>query len=303
MNGKHSFDVVIIGGSYAGLAAAMSLGRSGREVLIIDAGNPCNAAAPQAHNLITHDGSSPAAIRLAAKEQVLQYKTIQFLNGTVLDAKREGAIFELKTDGGDVFTAKKLFFASGLKDIMPDIKGFSACWGKTILHCPYCHGYEFSNQKTAVLCNDSVGFEFAKVISNWTKDLKIFSNGKANFDTEQRVLLAKHNIDIIETEIRSIEHHDGVISAVITRGEQRYELNALYAHVHFKQQTDLPRKLGCNHTEHDLIEVDAFQHTNEYGIYAAGDNSSWGRSLSVAIAAGTIGGVMVNKELIEESFL
>ncbi|MCU0337011.1 MAG: NAD(P)/FAD-dependent oxidoreductase, partial [Sediminibacterium sp.] len=170
-------DVIIIGGSYAGLSAGMALGRALRNVLIIDSGKPCNIQTPHSHNFLTQDGKTPKEIANLAKRQVEEYKTVKFFDGLAIKGKKIENGFEIEAENGNIFSAKKLIFATGVKDIMPKIKGFSECWGISIIHCPYCHGYEYSKDKTGVLANGETAFEIGKLISNWTKDLTIFTNG------------------------------------------------------------------------------------------------------------------------------
>ena len=118
------YDVIIVGGSYAGLSAAMSLGRSRRNVLVVDSGDPCNKQTPYSHNFITKDGSTPSSIAVEAKSQVLKYDTVEILNGRVVFGFKENNKFRIKLESGGEFQSKKLLFTTGLKDIMPDIKGF-----------------------------------------------------------------------------------------------------------------------------------------------------------------------------------
>jgi thioredoxin reductase len=108
--------------------------------------------------------------------------------------------FQVTTNTNEIFTAKKIIFAAGVKDIMLDIKGFAECWGISIIHCPYCHGYEYSNNKTGILANGDMAFEIGKLINNWTKDLTIFTNGKSTLTEEQNNQLNKHNIKVIERQ-------------------------------------------------------------------------------------------------------
>ncbi|MGE4512522.1 MAG: NAD(P)/FAD-dependent oxidoreductase, partial [Chryseobacterium sp.] len=143
---ENNFDVIIIGGSYAGLSAGMALGRSLRNVLIIDSEKPCNRQTPHSHNFITQDGKRPKEISDLAKEQVAKYETVSFFNGTVIKTSKNDNGFEVETSYGEKFTAKKIILATGLKDIMPDIEGFSECWGISVIHCPYCHGYEVKDR-------------------------------------------------------------------------------------------------------------------------------------------------------------
>lgn len=129
MNNKPIYDVIIIGGSYAGLSAAMALGRSMREVLIIDSGKPCNKQTPYSHNFLTHDGETPAMIAQKAREQVMQYPTVQFINDTANGATKTEDGFEIKTISHETYYTKKIIFATGVLDTMPDRMGFGECWG------------------------------------------------------------------------------------------------------------------------------------------------------------------------------
>jgi len=296
-------DVIIIGGSYAGLAAAMSLGRSLRTVLVIDSGNPCNKQTPHSHNFITHDGESPATIAEKAKAQVLHYKTISFINGRVTRAEKNDQVFDIETEKGEVFHAEKLIFATGLKDVMPEIKGFSECWGISVLHCPYCHGYEFRAEKTGILANGDLAFESCRMISHWTKELTLFTNGASTLSPEQTALIRKRNIEIIQTEISALEHTNGHLELVVLKDGNRHSLRALYARPQFHQHCNLPEKLGCELTEQGLIKTDMLQKTNVTGVYVAGDSTNWGRAVSLSVASGSMAGMSCNRDMIEEKFL
>lgn len=297
-----SFDVIIVGGSYAGLSAAMALGRSLRNVLIIDSGLPCNRQTPHSHNFIIHDGESPKQISEAARQQVLQYNTVRFHNGLAIRAARINNGFTIETEAGDSFHSRKLLFATGVTDIMPAIKGFADCWGISVLHCPYCHGYEVRQQPLGVLANGDIGFEFTKFIHHWSNNLVLFTNGKSALTTEQTNKLAGQNIAVIEKEIKGIDHSNGYITDIRFADGTAHRVTALFARVGFKQHCMLPEALGCALTEQGFLQIDDFQRTTLPGIYAAGDNTTMLRSVSAAVASGTKAGAMLNKDLIDEDF-
>lgn len=301
MTNNNTYEVIIIGGSYSGLSAAMSLGRALRNVLIIDSGKPCNIQTPHSHNFLTKDGSTPKQISSLAKEQVAKYDTIKFYEGLAASAIKAEKGFEVKIQSGDTFTAKKLIFATGLKDIMPDITGFAECWGISIIHCPYCHGYEVRNEKTGIIGNGDNAFHYARLISNWTKQLMLFTNGKSTLTEEQTEKVKRHNIQIIETEIDSIDHDRGQIKNVIFKDNLKVSVKAVYSGPKFMQHSDIPASLGCELTEQGLIKVDMFQKTSVPDICASGDCAN-GRAVSVAVSTGTIAGAFLNNELIEEEF-
>lgn len=299
---KNDFEVIIIGGSYAGLSAAMALGRALRKVLIIDSGLPCNRQTPHSHNFITQDGEEPGVIAKKAREQLLQYDTVSFVNGLAKSGTRTENGFSITTQNDQVFTAKKLIFATGIKDIMPAIEGFSACWGISVIHCPYCHGYEVRNEKTGILANGDIAFHYAQLIRNWTKDLTIFTNGKSTLSQEQLQKLAEHQIPVVETEVSHIKHKEGALEQVVFTDKSAIALKAVYARPDFEQHCKIPQQLGCELTEQGFLTVSMFQKTTVDGIFACGDNSSPLRAVSHAVATGTIAGAALNNEMTEEEF-
>ena len=299
---SNQYEVIIIGGSYAGLAAAMALGRSLRKVLVIDAGKPCNRDTPHSHNFLTQDGKTPAEIAAISRKQVEAYESISFFSDIAVNGKAIENGFEILTEKGNKFVGKKLIFATGIKDILPAIPGLESCWGKSVIHCPYCHGYEVRNQATGILANGDFGFEFGKMISNWTKDLTLFTNGKSTLTVEQASLLQRKNIKIIETELAEIKHQNGQLEKILLADGNTFTLKAMYAKPDFEQSTSIITSLGCGLKTNGYVEVDQMQKTTVPGIYACGDNTNMFRSVAFAVSSGTMAGAACNKELIEEEF-
>lgn len=302
MNSSNYFDAIIIGGSYAGLSASMALGRSKRQVLIIDDNNPCNRQTPRSHNFITQDGERPADIKMKALRQVLQYDTVTLFEGTAFAAAKNDNGFEVRTASGEQFAAKKLLFATGVTDIMPDIKGFAECWGISVIHCPYCHGYEVKDTPLGIISNGDPAFEFCRMIHHWSKDLVLFTNGKAQISDEHLASIIKHHIPVVEEEIKELHHHDGSLVSVELKNGKHYQLNAVFSRTANRQHCTIPEQLGCELNEQGLLVIDEFQRTNIPGLFAAGDNTTVFRSVIIAAAAGTKAGVSLNKQLIEEEF-
>jgi thioredoxin reductase len=296
------FDVIIMGGSYSGLAAGMALGRALRKVLIMDSGVPCNRQTPRSHNLITQDGKTPWEIARLARQDVEKYDTIKFFSGQAIKGTKTVNGFEIQTSHGETYGGKKLIFATGIRDVMPVIEGFAECWGISVLHCPYCHGYEVKNVKNGILGNGDYAFEFASLISNWTNDLTLYTNGMSTLTVEQKVKIEKHQIETEEREIEKLEHSKGKLHALIFKDGTRTPLEAVYARCSFEQNSMIPETLGCEMTEQGYIRTDSFQRTTIPGVYACGDNTSRMRTLAHAIATGTNAGMTVNKDMIEEEF-
>lgn len=301
MDEINSYEVIIIGGSYAGLSAAMTLGRSLRNVLIIDANSPCNRAANHAHNLIGFDGDSPEAISENAKQQVLKYHTVTYINAVAVAMSGRENEFEVVTNTGLNFGAKKVLLTTGVTDIIPDIPGLNECWGKTAVHCPYCHGYEIADFKIGILMHGEVAFEMAKSIRQWSKDLLIFSNGNEDFSAEHLKYFEQKNIPVYRQIISEVKHDNGNITAVTLDDGKTINIEALFVRPGITQQMDIPLQMGCEFDEHGFITIDENKKTNIPGMFAAGDNTTATRTLSTAIAAGTIAGIHINKELTEQN--
>lgn len=302
MKQEKKYDIIIVGGSYAGLAASMALGRALRKVLVIDSGNPCNQQTPHSHNFLTNDGKTPKEIAGIARQQVQQYKTVDFLNGFVSSGRKTENGFVVETETNETYAAKKIVFATGIKDSMPAIPGFAECWGISVLHCPYCHGYEVRHQKTGILANGNDAVELATLISNWTDDLTVYTNGKSTLSEEQVQKLQQHNIHINQNEIEKLEHNKGYVERILFKDGANATVKAIYARLPFVQHSSVPQMLGCELTPEGYIKIDPAQRTNVPGIFACGDNTTRMRTVANAVAMGTTTGMMLNKELIEETF-
>lgn len=296
------YDVIIVGGSYSGLAAAMALGRALKQVLIIDSGLPCNRQTPFSHNFLTQDGRPPLEIMQIARQQVSAYDTVEFLSGTVVNGKKTETGFEVETSAGAFFFSKKLIFATGIRDLLPAIDGIQECWGISVIHCPYCHGYEVRHEKTGLLSNSEITFEHTKMISNWTKDLTLFTNGPSVLTADQTNILQQRGITIVETPVQDVQHKSGHLTKIILKNGAEQELKALYAQIPFEQHCTIPETLGCQLTPEGFIKTDMMQETSVEGVFACGDNAGRFRSVANAVATGTMAGAAVSRKLIMEEF-
>lgn len=292
------YDTIIVGGSYAGLSAAMALGRSLRDVLVIDAGEPCNAQTPHSHNFLTRDGETPAAIAAIGRKQVEAYPTVLFLDDFVTDARREVNYFKVVTASNKVVHSRTLLLATGLKDIFPDVSGLKECWGISILHCPYCHGYEVRHKKLAVMVNGDASLEFVRLIRHWSKDITVLTNGAHQFSEESMHELKVLNVPVIESRLASIEHDNGILRKVHFENGEALSFDAAFTRLAF-DHSPLVSQIGCALTSSGHVAVDELGKTSVDDVYAAGDCTTQMRSVSAAVAGGTKGGAAINRMLIE----
>ena len=290
-----SYDVIIIGGSYAGLSAAMVLGRSLRRTLLIDGGDPCNKRTPHAHNFITHDGEPPLEIAAQARKQVLAYEHVELSQDLVEGLTGADGHFTIHTAAGAEYTSRKVVFATGLHDGLPNIPGVLDCWGKTVIHCPYCHGYEYRSQPTGLLLNnDHVPF-MTRLIGNLTDKLTLFTNGPATFDV---AAIEASGVRVYQQAIDELQHTDGQLQAVCLSDGTAVSLTALYLHPQLSQKCPLPEAMGCALDDNGFLAVDKQGLTSVAGIYAAGDCTTMMRSVAYATGSGNMVGAMVNAGLL-----
>lgn len=230
------------------------------------------------------------------------YSTVQFLNGSATSGIKTEQGFEIHVTPGETFGAKKLIFATGIRDIMPGIEGFADCWGISVLHCPYCHGYEIKNEPTGILGNGELIYDFVRLISNWTKNLTLFTNGTSTLTVDQADQLEQHNIEIVEKEVEKLAHINGYIQNITFKDGSNSSKTALYAPVSFQPHCNIPESLQCKLNDEGYIKVDAFQETTVKGVFACGDNTTRMRTVANAVAMGTMAGVSSSKQLILEEF-
>lgn len=297
-----TFDVIIIGGSYAGLSAAMALGRSLRTTLVVDAGEPCNRQTPHSHNFLTQDGQPPAQIASISRAQVRAYDQVTLMEGKVVEAMRTALGFQVSLATGERFSSKKLILAMGIKDLLPQIPGFASCWGISAIHCPYCHGYEFRGKRTGIMASAEKALHLAPLVRNLTAHLSLFLDPHEPLTQDQQEALQRNGVETVLQPITSIIHEEGQLSQVVLQDGANIALDALYAQVPFEQASTIPQALGCTLTEQGYIQTDFAQRTNIPGVYACGDNSVPMRSVAQAVATGNMAGAMANMELSHQSF-
>jgi len=293
------FEVIIIGGSYAGLQAAMTLGRALRKILIIDNSTPCNRQTRYSHNFLTRDGEAPGDITAIARMELKRYATVRLINDEVTSAINDENGFVIGTISQERFRATKILFATGVKDILPNIDGFSDCWGISILHCPYCHGYEFTGKPTGIIAPLEDIPDMVRMISNWTRHLTVFyDNASSNSIEIDKRLAVDTTIDVSE-KIKSFHHIQGQLTSVELQTGRKIKLDAIYARLRLVQHSDIPQNLGCKLDKNGLLTTDGFSRTAIKNIYAAGDNCNVIRSLDTAVNSGMLAGAFINKDLIE----
>ncbi|KKB08008.1 NAD(P)/FAD-dependent oxidoreductase [Devosia chinhatensis] len=283
-------DVIIIGGSFAGLAAAMQLGRARRKVTVLDTGLNRNRYAEAAHNILGQDGVPPGDILAKARAQVAAYPSVTLVSGRADTISGEDGNFTITTEDGRTIGGKKLILAYGIVDDFPDIDGFAACWGKTVIHCPFCHGYEVAGRPWGLLYSSPMSLHGPVLYANWTDDITLILDGNAIIDAE-RHKLEHRKVRIVEGGIRAINHQDGKLESLTLDDGSTLKLAALYAHPRNRPSATLHEQLGLEMKETptgEMVAVKDMQATSRPGVYAAGDLSMAMHSVTFSVNSGSL---------------
>lgn len=286
-------DVAIIGGSFAGLSAALSLVRARRSVVVFDNHTARNRFASSLHGFLGQDGRSPFDIRMTGRREVREETVVSIQ----IDRPRER--FDVQTENGGRYCAQRVILAFGMRDELPDIAGLSECWGQTVNQCPYCHGYEIADRPTGVLMTGPASLHQSRILPDWCADLILFSNDQ-EISREDRLDLQARGIRIVDGRVALIEHSNGQMSAVVLNDGRRVHRQALYLVTRSTLSCDLATQLGCALTDGPFgrfITVDSLQHTSVAGVYAAGDISRAAYTASWAVADGQRAGVFCHQSL------
>lgn len=289
-------DVVIVGGAFAGLAAATYLGRARRRVLVIDAGKPRNRDAEEAHGYLGYDGRPPLSILDAAHRQIAAYPGVSLVEGKAVAAEALPGGFSVALDGGEVVTARKLILAHGLSDGLDPIPGMSERWGKSVLQCPYCHGFEFSGRRLGVLHGSSGSARQACLIASWGPTT-LYLNG-ATLDEGDAALLAEHDVAVEPAKLTALVGEGTDLSAVRLEDGRDSPVEALYATSQSTLSSPIAEALGAAIDDGPLIRTDDDQMTTVPGLYAAGDIANALHSISRAVADGALAAISAHRALV-----
>jgi thioredoxin reductase len=295
----NSFDVIVIGGSYAGMAAALQLARGRRQVMVIDAGIRRNRFAEKSHGLLGHDGQSPAEIARAAKAQLLAYPNLTWREGLASAAEKAGDTFSVTIDN-QTFTAKRLILATGVNDQLPAIPGLQERWGKSVFHCPYCHGYELNQGPLGVLATGEASMHQAMLIPDWGPTTLFTNNCFTPDETQRQQLAARH----VQIETETVREVVGEQSAIVKLDNGRLvELAGLFVASLTQPASPIAQDLGCEIAESPVgfyIKTDEFKQTSVPGVFACGDLGRPMGSVTFAIGDGALAGFATHKSLIYE---
>ncbi len=297
-SGCDRYDVIVVGGSFAGLSAALQVARARRRVLVVDAGKPRNRFAAHSHGFLGQDGRAPTAIVSTAREQVLSYPTAAFVRDEAIDATPSDDGFALRLASGADMHGSRLVIATGMEDELPAIPGLAERWGRTVLHCPYCHGYEVAGGTLGVLATMAGSVHQALLVADWG-DVVLFADEAFMLDDAQRAALAVRGVRIEPAPVRAMASADANEVVHLADGRE-VALSALFVATRTRPASALAERIGCafdDGPQGPVLRVDAKQATTVPGVFAAGDAANPMSNATLASATGVMAGVFAHQSL------
>ena len=306
-----AYDVVIVGGGAAGLSAALVLGRARRRVAVFDAGQPRNAPAAHMQGFLGFDGLPPAELLARGRAEVASYG-VELVAGTVTavapcksapkstSAQRR---FQVTLSDGSALQTRAVLVTTGLRDEVPDVPGVQERWGRDLLHCPYCHGYEVADQPIGILAGDPAttaeSLAHAHIIRQWSDDVVFFANG-ATLTAAQREQLVARAIGVVDEPVVSLAVEDDHLSGVVIDGGRIVPRAAIFVRPQFIPNDTLLVDLGCTVRDTGWVQVDGTGATSVPGVWAAGNATNPRAQVITAAGEGSAAAIAINNSLVDE---
>ena len=299
-----TYDVVVVGGGAAGLGGALMLGRSRRSVLVVDAGEPRNAPASGVHGFLTRDGMDPAGLLRVGREEVSGYGA-RVIDGRVASAEPVDGGFTVALEDGRRVGARRLLVTTGLVDELPDVPGVRERWGRDVLHCPYCHGWEVRDQAIGVLASGPMALHQALLFRQLTADVTLFQHTAPEPTDEEAEQLAARGIAVVEGEVASLDVHEDRLTGVRLQNGEVIPRSAVVVGPRFAARAEMIAGLGLATTAHpsgmgEHVEADAMGLTAVPGVWVAGNVTNPTAQVLASANAGVMAGAAINADLMAE---
>jgi thioredoxin reductase len=298
------YDVVVVGAGPAGLSAALFLGRCRRNVLVCDTARPRNRVSRALHGFLSRDGTPPAELLRISREQLTQYETVELRNIEVVDAEQVEDCFSVSLADGEALFSRMLLLATGVVDCLPAISDIDGFFGKSVFACPYCDAWEVRDQPLAVYGRGEKGSGLALMLTLWSRDLILCTDGPSELSKENQDRLVAHRIPIREERIARLEGNNGVLEHITFQGGDTLRRRAIFFNTGQYQHSPLAKKLGCEITDVGGVKTgDYGQSTTTPGLYIVGDATRDVQFAIVAAAEAAEAACAINKALLKADSL
>lgn len=296
------YDAVVVGGSFAGLSAAMMLSRARRRLLLVDAGQPRNRFAASSHGFLGQDGVAPAEIMRKGLTQLSRYPTVDFVHAEAVAASLEEEGVSLNLSDGASVRARKLILATGVVDDLP-LESMRPRWGVSVLHCPYCHGYEVRDRNLAVIANVPGAAHQALLLPDWGPTT-FYTQGVFEPSPEEAAQLANRGVEIERTPVLELLGEGTETRGLRLADGREVPARAVFTAPKTRMASSLAKQLGCAFADGmtgPYVQVDETQRTSVAGVFAAGDAASQMYNATFASAAGVMAGVAAHRAMVFEA--
>ncbi|MDX6365147.1 MAG: hypothetical protein QOK30_223 [Nocardioidaceae bacterium] len=297
----NEYDVLVIGGGAAGLSAALVLTRAQRRVAIIDAGEPRNAPAAHMQGFLSRDGLSPAELLRLGREEVTGYGA-DIVAGRVAGARRTAGAcprFEIHLVEGDTLRGRRVLVATGLRDVLPDIRGVRERWGRDFLHCPYCHGHEVRDQPLGVIGGTREAVMHAHLIRQWSPDVVLFTHTDDLTEDDREALLARA-IGVVDGPVAGLVVEDDALTGVELADGRVVSRTAVFVRPRMVPDNNVLASLGCDIDAHGWVVADATGRTSVPGVWVAGNVANPRAQVITAAGEGSAAAIALNADLVDQ---
>lgn len=291
------YDVVIIGGSAAGLNAALVLGRFRRSVLVCDTNLPRNAVATAAHGFLTQDGTPPSEILRIGREQLRPYESVELRTSEIVELRAITDGFELVARDGTVYLARRVLLATGIRDTLPSVDGLATYWGKGVYHCPYCHGWEVREQPIVAIGTAEVVVHLGMLLHALSNQVAVCVYEGPALTDEQEEKLKRKGIVSYHGAIQRVEGSEEGVTGIRLENGELIPCHAIFTRTELSQHSTLAEQIGCAMDGNGRVTVDMLGRTSVQGVYAAGDMTAWMQQLIVAAASGATAAAGINTDI------
>ncbi|MEJ6488166.1 NAD(P)/FAD-dependent oxidoreductase [Leucobacter sp. USCH14] len=320
-----NWDAIVIGGGAAGLSAAQALGRSLRRTLVLDGGEPRNRFASHMHNVLGLDGTPPLELlargRAEAEAYGVEIRTARVRavsenagsaeSPALADPSAPGGSLSVELDSGEVLETRALIVATGVTDVLPEIPGLAERWGQSVLHCPYCHGWEVRDRRIAVVTASPIGLHQAKLLRQWSDDVTVFTagligeDGLSVLDAGTERAMRARGMRLVSDPVAEVLGTGAQVTGVRTADGQEYAIDAVFTGFAMVPQDAFLSGLPLDRNDTPMgacIAVDMMQRTSHPRIWAAGNVVSPAASVPLVMGAGNMAGAAANAALVEEDY-
>ncbi len=303
-NAEQVFDIAIIGGGFAGLSAALLLGRYIRPTVIFDSGNTRNSVTRQVHGYLGFENICPTQLIKKAWKDVKQYESIKVIHEKIEFVSKDNDIFLLKTDKTrSSIKCRYVIVATGIEDIKPNIKNFVRFDGNGAWHCPHCDGFQSTDKRLIIISSGDKSINYAKEFLGWTQDITLFMSDSYRITHKELDEAKKLKIKLVENDIpvKITVNKKGSLTGIMCKSGKSCPGDVIFYYIGYKVRNQIARQLGCEVDDQGFVKVNSMQQTTIPNVYAVGDIATDRHYVVLAAASGALAAISIYETLLKDA--